>query len=223
MKINDLDKQLRPREKALTLGVDKLSDIELLALFLRSGTVKRSCIEIATDLLHHHSLGQLNRMSFNELLNYEGISSIKAIELKAVFELARRCVCQQVYHANLYNEPSLIVEYMRMNFNGSDREAFVCFFMDNACHLLHVETVSVGTINATVAYPREIAKLALAHHSNIVIVAHNHPSGNCNPSNADIQLTHLLKNALELLGIQCVDHIIVSNQCYYSFSENGQL
>ena len=224
MKIKNLDTALRPREKCQRYGVNSLSDKELIAIIIRTGTAKVSCLDIAANLLKDIDLAQLVSLSMEQLIHYPGISNVKAIELLAVFEIAKRLTKAQVMRQVIRaDNPDPIVDYMRVHYGQMQREVFVVFYLNNACAILDVVEISQGTLDCVGAYPREIFKQALTLNSSTLIIAHNHPSGEVNPSNADIFLTQKLAQAAQLMDMQVVDHIIVSHNNYFSFNEHNMI
>lgn len=226
--LNDLPPEDLPREKMLRRGAESLSDAELLAIFLRTGTTTRSAIEIGQDLLQkHQSFAQLGRMSLAELKKEHGIGLAKACQLAACFELGSR-VAQQTVKRIRFNEPQIVYDHFYPQMGHLRTESLRVILLDTKLRAIAIEEISKGTINATIAHPREIIRPAVLHQCHCFILVHNHPSGDPSPSHADHTLTRSVQRAAELLEIHLADHIIIGqpsthHDSYYSFKESETL
>ncbi len=220
MKIKDLSKTDRPREKLLKYGPGRLSDAELLAIVLRTGGKGMNVVELARKILRKYPEGKLANAPAGELEAEHGLGAAKACEIAACFELGRRML--QDKPAVLVLSPREVWEQLK-DVRDNKKEHFVVFFLNTQNRQIHRETVSVGTLNASLAHPREIFEPAIRHAAAHVIVAHNHPSGSLEPSDEDLQVTRRLAEAGRLLGIELLDHVIVTDSGYHSFKEHNLL
>ena len=220
MKINAIDKSLRPREKAIRYGVSTLTDAELLAILIRNGTKAKGCIDIAVELLDvYGSLQHLFNSDIDTLIQTKGISFVKAIEFHAVMELARRLSKNMLNQSILIDDPTKIIDYMRTHYGNENHEVLVCFYLDGADQLIEVKQMAYGSTNRLSVDIRSILHHGLTIECSGLIIAHNHPSGRVEPSNADIDFTLQLTKACELVGIDLLDHIIVTLSGAYIFSD----
>ena len=217
----------RPYEKCAAYGPGALSDAELLAVILRSGTNRLTALELARRLLtvfgERRGLGFLRQTTREELMSVDGIGPVKATELLAVGELSRRIAGAARREHLALGRPNAIASYFMEDLCYLDHEEMWVAMFDTKNRLLHTETVSMGTVNSSLASPREIFLNALRHHAVFVVLLHNHPSGDPEPSAADIALTNRLAEAGALLHIPVMDHIIIGDHCYLSFRERGLL
>lgn len=212
MAIKDWPEQLRPREKLLQLGADKLTDAELLAIFLRTGVAGTDAVTLAEQLLKH--FGGLPALLSADLATFsqaKGLGQAKYVQLQATLEMARRFFEQQLKTKVDFHHPQQVAAFLRHLFSEPEREYFVVLYLNAQHQLLEHDVLSKGTVNETSVYPREVARQALLKNASALIVAHNHPSGSCRPSTADKQLTRSLTQALHLLEITLLDHIILSS------------
>jgi DNA repair protein RadC len=215
----------RPREKLSTKGAESLSDSELLAILISNGYKEKSAVDLAKEILKlgNNNLNELGKLSLTGFKKIKGIGEAKAITIAAALELGRR------RHATLPLEKTLvrtsrdIAEYVRTMIKDFGYEVFGVLFLNKANKVNHFEIISRGGITGTVADPRIILKKALDAEATSIILCHNHPSGSLKPSRADEDLTFKIKEAARFLDIAVVDHIIVSEQGYYSFSDEGLL
>ena len=217
----------RPYEKCEAYGAGVLSDAELLAVILRTGTRSMSSLELARELLlkfgSRRGLGFLREVTREELTSVPGIGSVKATELLAAGELSRRIARAEKRGDIALGRPKAIASYFMEDLCYLDHEEMWVAMFNTKNRLIHTETVSMGTVNASLASPREIFLNALRHHAVFVVLLHNHPSGDPEPSAADIELTKRLAEAGALLHIPVMDHIIIGDHCYLSFRERGLL
>ena len=220
MKIKTIDRSLRPREKALHYGMTTLTDAELLALLIRNGTKEKSCIDLAVELLNHYgSLHGVVSASLDTLVQTKGISTVKAIELMAVMELAKRISNTTISNKILIDDPQPIIDYMRIHYGQAIHEELVCFYLDGASQLMEVKAMGHGSTNELVVDIKAILHHGITIEASNLIIAHNHPSGCYQPSEADIRFTHLLDQACRLVDIDLLDHIIVTMEGSFIFSK----
>ncbi len=222
MAIKDWPAEDRPREKLLQRGADALTDAELLAIFLRTGTVGKSAVDLARELLADFgSLQALLDANQQRFCQGNGLGSAKYAQLQAVLEMARRHFKEILQRGNVLTSPEITRAYLSAQLRGYSYEVFACLFLDNQHRVIQLDEMFRGTIDSASIYPREVAKRALHHNAAAVIFAHNHPSGICEPSQADKQITHKLKDALALFDIRVLDHFIIGDGQPYSFAEHG--
>lgn len=220
MKLTTLPKLDRPREKLIRYGLKRLTDTELLALILGSGLPNQNVIELSRKILLKYGGQRLSTLVYGDLVATFGLGPTKAARLVASFELSRRCQAQA--------SPLLLfrpkdVWLALQSIRDHKKEHFVVFYLDGHRQVLHQEIVSVGTINASIVHPREVFEPALTHLASQLIVAHNHPSGSVEPSVDDLMVTERLVSAGRILGIEVIDHIIVTRDRYSSLRERGML
>lgn len=222
MSIKDWPSDERPREKLLERGAQALTDAELLAIFLRTGTPGRSAVDMARDLLTEFgSLQALLAAERRRFCASHGLGDAKYVQLQAVLEMARRHFVEVIKHNSALTNPDATRAYLSAQLRGYTYELFGCLFLDNQHRVIAWETLFRGTIDSTSVYPREVAERTLFHHAAAVILAHNHPSGLTQPSKADLQITEKLKQALGLFDIRVLDHFIIGDGAPYSFAEHG--
>ena len=218
MKIKDLPKSDRPREKLVAKGAENLKDSELLAILLRTGKAGKNVIEIASQILTKHSKKRLLQMTYQDLVKIDGIDSAKATTLLAAFELSKRAL--EVNDTNLptiNNAKDAVAQLADLR--DLKKEHFVALYINARNKLIHRDLVSVGTLNANLVHPREVFEPAIARASAQVIVAHNHPSGDPEPSEDDLIITKKLVDGGKLLDIELIDHIIITKTGYLSFKD----
>ena len=209
-----------PREKLLEQGAESLTDQELLAIFLRTGIKGTSVMQLSDNVLEHFgSLRGLLSASLTDFCKVKGLGQTQYIQLQATKEMTKRYFSQQMEANEAINEPYLAIVYFQSELEHWEREVFMVLFLDNQNRLICTEKLFFGTINQANVYPREVIKAALKHNAAAIIVAHNHPSGSCTPSEADRYLTKRIENACDLVDIRFVDHIIVGKGDYFSFEE----
>lgn len=214
MKIKDLPSIERPREKLQKYGAGKLSNSELLAILLRTGTKEKNAVEIATQLLQKFGNAKIVDATIQELAATTGLGRVKAGEIVACFELGRRMLKERKHQLMMTAED---VWKALQDIRDHKKEHFVVFFLDTRNQETRRETISIGTLNANLVHPREVFEPAILHAAAHVIVSHNHPSGNPEPSEEDKKVTQRLVEAGKILGIALLDHIIVAQSGYYSF------
>ena len=220
-KVKDMALEERPREKMLLSGAKNLSNAELLAILLRTGTKKRNAIELANDIINKDSQGirYLQDMSIEELCKIEGIGLSKATQIKAALELGLRI---SSYRPNKYKvkNPWDIYKYYMEGLRYKQNEVFKVVLLNTKNEIITDIDVSVGTLNSSLVHPREVFKEAIRRSSNKMILIHNHPSGSVEPSNEDKNITDRLIKCGELIGLEVIDHIIIGDGLYFSFKEN---
>ncbi|MFC4161672.1 RadC family protein [Chitinimonas lacunae] len=222
MTLHDWPAEERPREKLLRQGSASLSDAELLAIFLRVGLPGKNAVELARELLNRFgSLQALLRADLAALSDTPGMGRAKYAQLQAVQELARRALGESLQRRTALDRPAAVHDYLRLWLGNRTVESFVALFLDTRLCLLASEELSSGTVDQTAVYPREVARRALAHGASALIVAHNHPSGDPEPSRADVLLTRRLSEALALLDIRLIDHLVVAQGAAVSLRERG--
>lgn len=218
-------KEDRPREKLFRLGVEQLSTSELLGILLQTGNRQKSAIELGMQLLElaKQNLQELGRLTPREIAAINGIGNAKAALVCAALELGRRRHASLPLDKKQVTSSADIARFLQVRLQDLRHEVFAVLFLNRANRINHFEIVSEGGITGTVADPRIILKKALEQNAVSIIVCHNHPSGNLRPSRADELLTQKLKEAALLLDITMLDHIIVSDQGYYSFADEGYI
>jgi DNA repair protein RadC len=224
MAITDWPLDERPREKLLKQGVSSLSDAELLAIFLRTGVAGLTAVDLARDLLEHFGdlRGLLNADS-QQFCAGHGLGLAKYAQLQAVLEMSRRHLMVGLRKGEGLTSPELTREFLLSSLRDRQQEQFACLFLDSQHRVISFETLFYGTIDAACVYPREVVKRCLAHNAAAVILAHNHPSGVAEPSQADQRITQRLVSALELVDIRVLDHFVVGDGELVSFAERGML
>lgn len=224
MSITDWPEQERPREKLLQRGSAALSDAELLAIFLRTGTRGKTAVDLARELLADFgSLKALLAADCQRFCQSLGLGTAKYAQLQAVLEMARRHFVEVLQQQDVLTSPEATRAYLSAQLRGYPYEVFACVFLDNKHQIIELEELFRGTIDGASVYPREVAKRALHHNAAAVIFAHNHPSGVSEPSQADRQITDKLKLALKLFEIRVLDHFIIGDGEPFSFAEHGLL
>jgi DNA repair protein RadC len=213
----------RPREKLLSRGSSTLSDAELLAIFLRTGVRGKSAVDLARELLD--DFGGLRPLMCADQTSFcqrHGLGSAKFAQLQAVLEMAKRHLFEQLQRGDAMESPESTKNYLASQLRHYKHEVFAALFLDNRHRVIRFEELFTGTIDGASVYPREVVKKAISHNAAAVIFAHNHPSGVAEPSQADKQITRRLRDALELVDIRVLDHIVVGDDLV-SFAERGYL
>ena len=213
----------RPREKLLSKSPASLSDTELIAILIKSGTPKRSALELAREimLLSRNNLQELGKLSIKEIIQVKGIGEAKAATLVAALELGRRRQSGVSLEKLIVKDSGDMARYLQSMLKDYKQEVFGVVFLNRSNRVNHFEIISKGGITGTVADPRIILKKALEEDAVSLILCHNHPSGSIKPSRADEELTLKIKEAARFLDIKILDHIIVSEYGYYSFADEG--
>ncbi len=214
----------RPYEKCLTYGAASLSDAELLAIILKNGVRGENSIQLARrvlDFSKNDGLLGICKTSINELMSINGIGKVKAIQLKCIAELSRRISKTNAKNKLVFNSPGAIVDYYMEDLRHKEVEEFIMLALNNKSVLLEEFVISKGSVNASIASPREIFIQALRVKAVNIIIMHNHPSGDPSPSRNDLLITNNIKIAGDIIGINLIDHIIIGDNNYVSFKEKG--
>lgn len=220
-KLNEYPAQMRPRERMELLGAEKLSDAELLAILLSTGNRETNVLELASNLLQtHRGITGLQDLSLSELTQQKGIGTAKATTILAAIEFGKRVHNSTVAYRDAINSTVDAGILMESRLRHLDREHFSVILLNSNNAIISIETISIGTLDRSPVHPREVFKQAIRHSASSVVLAHNHPSGNCLPSDNDIEITERMVEAGNILGIKVIDHIIVGEDSYYSFREN---
>ncbi|GIW62687.1 MAG: UPF0758 protein YsxA [Patescibacteria group bacterium] len=216
MKIKNLPKFQRPREKLLEKGADNLKDYEILAIILRTGTKGKSAIEIAKSILKKYNLKQLTKVEVSEIANIAGVGLTKAIQIKSALELGKR-VFKQPKKDEVYINSAEDAYKVLKQFANQKKEHLIGLYLNAKNKLIKTEIISIGILNQSLAHPREVFQPAIKHLCCSVIIGHNHPSEDPTPSEDDIAVTEKLKSAGKILGIDLLDHIIFTKKRFFSF------
>jgi DNA repair protein RadC len=213
----------RPREKLTRQGSEMLSNSELLAIIINNGSKDRSAVDLAKEILRlgHDNLDELGKLSLKDLQKIKGIGEAKAISIAAALELGRRRSATDALYRPKVQTSKEIANYLRQALKDHRYEVFAVLFLNRASKIRKFKIMSRGGLTSTVADPRLILKQALDEDASSIILAHNHPSGNLFPSRADKEITEKIKTAASYLDIVVSDHIIVSDEGYYSFADQG--
>jgi len=219
-KIKDLPKYERPREKLIKKGASALKLEELLAILLRTGTKNKNVLKLAEDIVLKYNSNKLKNIGFEELRNIYGVGPTKAVQILAAIEIGRRFFKPKEEKEIYIHSPKDVLKETS-HLEENKKENFVVLYLDARNRLILKETVSIGTINASLVHPREVFEPAIRELAVAVILVHNHPSGDPTPSEDDINLTKRLIEAGKILGIEVVDHIIFTKGRYFSFKERN--
>lgn len=204
------------------LGAEQLTDQELLAILLATGSKEGSAMDLAEQLLQQHEgLNGLRSLSLAELMEQKGIGVAKATTIAAAIELGKRIHIGGSAYRPVITGSADAAKLMQGRMRYLDREHFQVMLLNHKKAVLGIETVSIGTLNSSLVHPREVFKQAIKRSASTVILVHNHPSGNCEPSEQDLQVTSRLKEVGQIVGIEVIDHIIIGEDSYYSFRENN--
>lgn len=223
--IKDIPKSDRPIERLINNGAEFLSDSEILAILIKTGTREKSAKTIADEILKKYkSLNELKNINLEQLTKIKGIGVTKAVSILAAFELSRR-INNQIMSLNetKITNSSLVFEYYKNKIGDKNQEYFYCLYLNTAKKVIKDKLLFIGTVNKSVVHPREIFKEAYLLSASGIICVHNHPAGSVFPSKEDINLTKKLVEIGELLGVKIIDHVIITNNNYYSFFENNDI
>lgn len=217
MRIKELPLDLRPREKAVMIGVNKLSDHELLMLVLRHGNAQMPVSQIAHNvLIKTQNLRYLSSMSLEELMRIDGIKKAKALEIQAILELSKRVGRSQVQNLNVLENSNSVINWLQKEIGLEKQECFLVLYLNVANEIIHYEVIFKGTLDRSLVHPREIFNVAIKHSASSIIAVHNHPAGTLVPSDMDLVVTNALVEAGKILGISLLDHLIVTQSGYHS-------
>jgi len=220
--IKALDREERPREKLLTKGEDKLSDAELLAIFLQTGTKGKSAIDIAKTLLREFgSLRGLYSASIEDLDKIPGLGIAKIAQIKAVIALSKRYIEENIKSRPLVKTSKAVFDLLYQTMRDLDYEIFKAIMLNGQNEIIDIVDIFKGTLTSSAIYPREVIKLALKYPATAIVFVHNHPSGEPKPSKDDKKITRDLVFAANLIDIKVFDHIIIGDNCYYSFADDN--
>lgn len=220
--LREVPTEERPRERMLQYGAGALSHAELLAIILRTGTVSESAVRLASRILSESGgLRSLVDMSKDQLTQIKGIGDAKALQILAGIELGRRIAKSTFSERITIRSPKDIANLMSEELRYLQKEHFVCLFLNTKNHVLAQETLSMGSLNASIVHPREVFRAAIKRSSASIVCVHNHPSGDPTPSPEDIQLTQRLVEAGTIIGIEVLDHVIIGDQRFISLKEEG--
>jgi len=228
LKIREMPKEDRPRERLAARGASALTDAELIAILLRTGVEGANAVEVARQLIEEYgSLGKLSRCSVKELAKIKGVGFAKAAQLAAAFGLGRR-LAEQSFAGRRIEKPEQVYELLGPELQALHKESLRIILLDTRYHLIKSEEVSLGSVNESIAHPRDVFRPAIIYSAYAVVVVHNHPSGDPSPSQADHSLTRRLREVAELLQIKLLDHVIIGAPAagrlpYFSFKEMGAL
>lgn len=224
-KIMDMAEEDRPYEKCLRLGPGALSDAELLAVLLRTGTKGCPSVDMADEILNlsrdRDGLLGLYQLSLAQLQSVKGVGRVKAVQVKCLGELSKRIATATARKGLSFNQPETIAEYYMEQLRHEEQEMLICMMLDTKNHLLGEEMLFKGTVNSSLANPREIFLTAVSYHAVGILLVHNHPSGDPAPSRADLDFTQRVGRAGEILGIPLIDHIIIGDRRFLSFRQKG--
>ena len=215
----------RPREKMLAKGKEALSNAELIAILIGSGNNKETAVDLSKRILHDskNNLIELSRLTINDLMKYNGIGEAKAVTIAAALELGRRRRFSEALEKPCIKNSQLAYECFYAHLSDLNHEQFWIMLLNNANKVIKLEKIGIGGMTGTTADPKKIFKSALENNATSIMLCHNHPSGNVIPSNADKQITNNLVKAGQLLEIKILDHIIIGNDNYFSFADEGLL
>lgn len=224
MTIREWPEKERPRERLLANGANKLSDAELLAIFLRTGTKGLSALDLARSLLKRFGgIRGIMEAGAEEFCQLHGLGLSKYAQLQAIQELAQRHLLESLQRADALTSAAQSRLYVKSKLRAYHREVFLCLFLDSQHRVIAQEELFQGTIDSAAVYPREVLNRAFYHNAAAIIFAHNHPSGVAEPSEADIAITRRLKSALDLVDIKTLDHLVVGDGVVTSMAERGLL
>ncbi|MBN3562626.1 RadC family protein [Aliamphritea spongicola] len=222
MAITDWPAQERPREKLLHRGAVSLSDAELLAIFLRTGISGSSAVDMARELLREFgSLAGVAGAAQKDLCGVKGIGTAKYVQLQAALQISLRIQGEALVHSSVLDSPLEVKHYLGNQLRYYSQEVFAALLLDNRHRVICFKELFYGTINSASVHPREVVKLALKHNAAALIICHNHPSGVAEPSDADVDITRHLQQALSLVDVQLLDHMVIGDSEVISMAERG--
>lgn len=222
--IKDVPKEDRPRERAIRLGTAHLSNQEILAILLGTGTKSESVMTLANRvLMHFEGLKLLQEATLEELMAIKGIGQAKSIQILAAIELGKRMSQYKPGDKYVIRSPDDGANFVMEELRGLNQENFVALFLDTKNQVIHRQTIFVGSLNSTIVHPREVFREAVKRSAASIIVCHNHPSGDPSPSKEDIHVTRRLADAGKMMGIELLDHLIIGNRKFVSLKEKGYL
>lgn len=223
IRILDMQKEERPRERLINCGAASLSDSELLAIILRIGSKQENVINLAQRILSQYNLKQLSQINTAQLMKIHGIKESKAAQIAACFEIARRLEVFSEDAKPKIASPEDVYKRIYPKLREQKKEMFIELCLDTKNQIIKEDTISIGSLNANIVHPREVFKVALAESAAHIIVAHNHPSGDPTPSREDIEITKKLIEAGKIIGIDVLDHVIIGDKRHFSMKEAGHI
>lgn len=225
LQMKALPKEERPYEKCLKYGPWKLSDAELLAVILRSGSSGSSCIDLAHEVLKLSKMEEgllgIHHVSLQELQQIKGVGKVKAVQIKCIGELSKRIAAMDFKTKLRFEDPETIADYYMELLRHEEQEKMICMMLDTKNQFLGDVVLTVGTVNSSLVSPRELFLQALQFHAVHIILVHNHPSGDATPSKEDLLVTRRICHAGELIGIRLLDHIVIGDHCFTSLVKQG--
>ncbi|OEF98109.1 hypothetical protein BHF71_03225 [Vulcanibacillus modesticaldus] len=222
--VRDIPKDERPRERMIRFGPQSLSNVELLAILLRTGSSNESVFQLAQKVLSElETLQNLNDVTLEELTKIKGIGPAKAIQIKGAIELGRRVVKSIPQDKIQIRSPRDVANFILEDMKHLKQEHFIALLLDTKNQIIAKETISIGSLNSSIVHPREVFKPAIKKSVSAIIVVHNHPSGDPTPSKEDIEVTNRLVEAGNILGIDLLDHVIIGDSRYISLKDRGML
>ncbi|MCF7925902.1 MAG: DNA repair protein RadC [Candidatus Izimaplasma sp.] len=222
--IKEMPSQERPREKMLQFGKQALSNVELIAIILRTGYQQKNVLELSKTIAYQkETLKDVALMSIEELCDIKGVGPSKAIQLLAAFELGKRTAQEVSKEQLVLSSPESIYSYIKHDIANQNQEHFIALFFTTKGALIKHETLFIGTLNSAVVHPRVLFKKAVLHSAASFVVCHNHPSGDPTPSQNDLKITKTIKENATMMAIVFMDHVIIGKDKYFSFKEKGLL
>ncbi|WP_068774145.1 DNA repair protein RadC [Paenibacillus sp. FJAT-26967] len=222
--LREIPSEERPRERMMQVGASSLSSAELLAILVRTGTYSESALGLAQRILSESGgLRGLVETSREELTRIKGIGDAKALQIMAGIELGRRISRTRMDETTTVRSPFDVFDLLKDELRYLQKEHFVCLFLNTKNHIIGRETLSIGTLNASIVHPREVFRAAIQRSSASIVCVHNHPSGDPTPSPQDIELTLRLIEAGEIIGIDVLDHVVIGDDRYVSLKEQGHM
>lgn len=223
LRIRDMQKDERPRERLIKHGASALGNSELLAIILRTGTTKENVVNLCQRILSQYNLKQLSQTNLAQLMEIHGIKESKAAQIAACFEIARRLEAFNEEAKPVIHSPEDVYRRIYPGLRGQKKEKFIELCLDTKNQVIKEDIISIGSLNANIVHPREVFKTALAESAAHIIVAHNHPSGDPSPSKEDIEITKKLVETGKIMGIEVLDHIIIGDGRHFSMKEAGHI
>jgi len=223
IRIQDMQKDERPRERLIKNGPSALSDSELLAIILRTGSKQENVINLSQRILKEYNIKQLSQVNLTQLMKVHGVKESKAAQIAACFEIARRLESFKDVEKPKISSPEDVYRRVYPRMREQKKEMFIELCLDTKNQIIREDIISVGSLNANIVHPREVFKLALAESAAHIIVAHNHPSGDPTPSREDIEITKKLAQTGNIMGITVLDHVIIGDGRHFSMKEAGHI
>lgn len=223
LRICDMQKDERPRERLIKHGASALGDSELLAIILRTGTRKENVVNLCQRILSQYNLKQLSQTNLTQLMEIHGIKESKAAQIAACFEIARRLEAFNEEAKPVIHSPDDVYRRIYPGLREQKKEMFIELCLDTKNQVIKEDIISIGSLNANIVHPREVFKTALTESAAHIIVAHNHPSGDPAPSKEDIEITKKLVETGKIMGIEVLDHIIIGDGRHFSMKEAGHI